>query len=72
MLFVLNPQPVAFLIIAGTIEVLQLPGLVLATMMLNRGLPQALRPSRLTMALMAIAAFFFAAFAVYYVILQLL
>lgn len=71
-LFVLNPQPVAFLIIAGTIEVLQLPGLVLATMMLNRGLPQALRPSRLTTALMAVAAFFFAAFAVYYVILQLL
>lgn len=71
-LFVLNPQPVFFLIIAGTIEVLQLPGVVLVTMMLNRKLPQDLRPSRLSTYLMAFAAFFFAAFAAYYLILQVM
>lgn len=70
-LFVLNPQPVFFLILAGIIEVMQLPGLVLSVIFLNRRLPEAFRPGRLSIALMVVAGVFFAAFAAYYLILQL-
>jgi len=70
-LFVINPEPVFFLILAGIIEVMQLPGLVLAVIFLNQRLPQAFRPGRMTVALMVVAGVFFAAFAAYYVAMQL-
>lgn len=57
-------SPVALLMLAGAIEAAHLPFLAALVLLLNRKLPEGLRPSRATQVLAAAAALFFAAFAV--------
>jgi hypothetical protein len=72
-LFYTNPEPVAFLIIAGIIEAIQIPLVALSTLYLNRrALPPVLRPSALSIILMIAAIAFFTFFAAYYIYIELI
>lgn len=64
---IVRPEPVEFLLIAGTIEAVQIPFVAIAALYLNvRRLPQGVRPSRATVAAMAVSITFFVFFALYY------
>jgi Mn2+/Fe2+ NRAMP family transporter len=72
-LFFILPEPVTFLALSGSIEAVQIPLVTLSILYLNaRTLPQELRPSRLTVLLMALAAAFFIFFAAFYLTVGLL
>lgn len=73
LLFFILPEPVTFLVVAGIIEAIHIPVVTAATLYMNRRLlPPGLRPSAVTSAVLAIAAAFFAIFAVYYLYVTLL
>ena len=66
---VVRPEPVEFLILAGSIEAVQIPFVAAAALYLNiKTLPEALRPSRATVATMVGSIAFFTFFAGYYVL----
>ena len=66
-LFLLIGKPVTLLKLSGAIEAAHLPVLAALALHLNRTrLPEALRPSRLSVVGTAVSAAFFAAFAVLY------
>jgi hypothetical protein len=72
-MFFTNPEPVAFLMVAGIIEAIQIPVVALSTLYLNRrALPAGLKPSTLSVLLMIAAIAFFTFFAVYYVYIELI
>jgi Mn2+/Fe2+ NRAMP family transporter len=64
---IVRPEPVEFLILAGSIEAVQIPFVAAATLYLNvRRLPPGVRPSKATIGAMAISISFFVFFAFYY------
>lgn len=68
-LYLLVGEPVRLLKIAGMIEAVHIPVLVVLTLLLNRRtLPPGLRPSLFTTLATSIAGFFFALFAVIYLL----
>jgi hypothetical protein len=70
-LFVIRPEPLVFLIMAGIVEAIHIPVVAFATLYLNRRtLPREFRPSKPVMVLVAAAGVFFAAFALYYIYLE--
>jgi Mn2+/Fe2+ NRAMP family transporter len=72
-LFFILPEPVRFLTLSGSIEAVQIPLVALAVLYLNaRTLPRELRPSGLTVLLIALAAVFFIFFAAFYLTVELL
>jgi hypothetical protein len=67
-MFFTNPEPVAFLMVAGIIEAIQIPIVALSTLYLGvRKLPSGLRPSTITVMLMIAASAFFSFFAAYFI-----
>jgi Mn2+/Fe2+ NRAMP family transporter len=71
LLFMLVGNPVALLKLSGSIEACHLPVVTLLVLYLNvRRLPQDLRPSRWTIVAMLLAALFFVAFAIFYLLQQ--
>lgn len=68
-LFAIVGEPVALLKIAGAVEAAHIPIVAILTVYLNRTrLPRELRPSIVATSAAVVAACFFAAFAVYYVV----
>jgi hypothetical protein len=67
-MFFINPEPVAFLMVAGIIEAIQIPVVALSALYLGRRtLPPELKPSTIIVILMIAASAFFSFFAAYFI-----
>jgi len=72
-MFFFNPEPVAFLMIAGIVEAIQIPIVALSTLYLDRRtLHPELKPSTISVILMIAASAFFAFFAAYFIYTRLI